>query len=101
MLLDLALWKVKKLLASPFRFRSGCQLQCKGIVWSNGSESTVPDEGYQDVGEVKVDIAKSIKGCKLDTEMNGYKVYYPSRELFRAASDDTSDEQDDADVTSE
>ena len=101
MLLDLALWKVKKLLESPFRFRSGCLLQCNGIMWSDCSELAVPDGGYQDVDEVKVDIAKSIKECKLDTGMNGYKVYYPSQELFRVASDDTPDGQDDADVTSE
>jgi CRISPR-associated protein Csb1 len=28
LLLELALWKVKRLLQTPFRYRSGCYLQC-------------------------------------------------------------------------
>lgn len=47
-LVALALWKIKRLLASPFRFRSGCHLRCTSL-----------SSGEQEV-KLDVDIAAAI-----------------------------------------
>jgi len=40
LLLALALWKLGALLRSPFRYRSGCDLECTEVVRVTGSEKT-------------------------------------------------------------
>lgn len=87
MLLDLTIWKIKRLLQSPFRFRSGCQLACTGFAWCDDTDSHVVPEGVmRKATELKVNIAASINACKLTQPPTD--VYYPSAELFKIGSDD-------------
>jgi CRISPR-associated protein Csb1 len=90
LLLDLAAWKIKRLLSFPFRFRSGCHLRCRGIGWSDHS---VPVAGDCQPEGLKVDIEQSISHCNLDREADGHKVYYPSEKLFTVAAAAASGEQ--------
>ncbi len=87
LLLDLAAWKIRRLLQSPFRFRSGCQLACTGIDWCDDTDGhVVPEAAKHKATELKEGIADSIKACKL--EQPPTDVYYPSVGLFKVASDD-------------
>lgn len=83
-LVALALWKVQQLLASPFRFRSGCHLRCTGIT-----------SGEMDV-EFSVDIKQAIKegGFAADPITD---VYWPREELYREGKDEETPEGDEAD----
>jgi CRISPR-associated protein Csb1 len=69
-LVALALWKVQQLLASPFRFRSGCHLR-----------RTALKSHEQDV-EIEVDIANAIKTAGLD-KLPVTDVFWPRDELYR------------------
>lgn len=81
LLLDLAIWKIKHLLQSPFRFRTGCQLRCTGIAWCEDTDgSKVPDKFSGKPDNLSVDIKGSIKVCKFDAPV---KVYYPASGLFK------------------
>lgn len=83
-LVALALWKVQQLLASPFRFRSGCHLRCTGIA-----------SGDADV-EVNVDIEKAINDAGFPAKPVT-DVYWPREELYREGADDGSADADEAD----
>lgn len=83
-LVALALWKVQQLLASPFRYRSGCHLRCTGITC-----------GDADV-ELSVDIKQAIKDAGFAPNPVT-DVYWPREELYREGhADDGSPEADDA-----
>jgi CRISPR-associated protein Csb1 len=83
LLLDLAIWKIKRLLQSPFRFRTGCQLTCSGVAWCDDTDdSKVPDKCSDKPDNLSVDIRSSIAACKIEDRV---KVYYPASELFKAA----------------
>ncbi|MBA5868893.1 MAG: CRISPR-associated protein [Nitrospira sp. CR2.1] len=69
-LVALALWKVRRLLASPFRFRSGCHLRCTTL---RSCEQQV---------EIEVDIAQAIKDAGLD-KLSVTDVFWPREELYR------------------
>ncbi|MEW6365727.1 MAG: type I-U CRISPR-associated RAMP protein Csb1/Cas7u [Acidobacteriota bacterium] len=85
LLLDLSLWKVSQLAASPFRFRSGCHLQCEGLEWSTdihpSAHLVLPT----------VDIADSIRQCAF-AEGPVTRVYYPAKELFTPPREEGSGE---------
>lgn len=84
-LVALALWKVQQLLASPFRFRSGCHLKCTGIT-----------NGNADV-ELDVDIKQAITDAGFATDPIT-DVYWPREELYREGhGDDESQGADEAD----
>jgi CRISPR-associated protein Csb1 len=83
-LIALALWKVRQLLSSPFRFRSGCHLRCTSI--------TSGDAGM----ELSVDIKQAIKNAGFAAAPIT-DVYWPREELYREGVDDGSPEADDAD----
>ena len=86
MLLDLAVWKIKRLLQSPFRFRSNCQLACDGIAWSDdGDTYAVPEKAMGKATDLKMNIGASIKACVLTQHISD--VYYPSAELFRVVEE--------------
>jgi len=97
LLLELAVWKVKKLLEKPFRYRSGCHLACEGIEWLNESDMMRPfgtDDASQ-LGarpalkkpeELVVDIKKAIDKAGFD-EKPVTSVYYASADLFKLESD--------------
>jgi CRISPR-associated protein Csb1 len=87
-LVALALWKIQKLLESPFRFRSGCHLRC----------TTLKSDGR----DVKIDanIRKAIKEADF-SELPVTDVFWPREDLYRegqaeneksAAEDEVSEE---------
>ena len=89
-LVALALWKIEKLLASPFRFRSGCHLR-RTILKS-----------YEREVEIEVNIAQAIKDAGLD-KLSVTDVFWVRTELYRegqaeaarsAGEDEASEETD-------
>jgi CRISPR-associated protein Csb1 len=92
-LLAFALWKIRELLAAPFRFRSNCDLQLQLITWVNGdlSEPGKPKDKVLDVSDLSIDIAEAIAAAGFTT--NGKqreivtKVYWPSEDLFKPGRD--------------
>lgn len=87
-LLDLAAWKIKRLIQAPFRFRSGCQLACTGIAWGDDSdEATVPEQpNGKKPTDLKVNVTASIDTCNPSPSITD--VYYASTELFKVSADD-------------
>jgi len=81
LLLDLAVWKIGRLLKHPFRYRTQCHLECESVSLVAGSQSatTLPD----------VDIKESIRRCKFDAGVT--PVYYPASKLFKAAEADAAE----------
>lgn len=69
-LVALALWKVQKLLGSPFRFRSGCHLRQTKL------------RSHGDDVEIHVDIESAIAAAKFD-EHPVTEVFWPREELYR------------------
>lgn len=88
-LVALALWKVQQLLASPFRFRSGCHLRCTAL------------KSYEQDVEIEVDIANAIKAAGLD-KLPVTDVFWPREELYRegqAEAQSGSDEDEGVEET--
>src|SRR5690606_18905597 len=88
-LVALALWKVQQLLASPFRFRSGCHLRHTAL------------KSYEEDVEIEVDIANAIKTAGFD-KLPVTDVFWPREELYREGQADAqsgSDEDDGAEET--
>ena len=94
-LVALALWKIQRLLASPFRFRSGCHLRSKPL-----------KSGEHEV-EIAVDIKEAIRAAVFRNEKAGdgkpkapiaTDVFWPRDELYRegrAESASTPNSDDD------
>ena len=89
--LGFALWKIGKLLASPFRFRSECDLELTGLQ-IDGDKS--------DVAALAIDVQALIKEAGFQ-EPRVTRIYWNDSELFKAAKDttdggstDTNDEDD-------
>jgi CRISPR-associated protein Csb1 len=87
-LVALALWKIRTLLASPFRYRSGCHLRSTSL------------EGYNGGAQIDVDIRKAIKESGID-QFPVTDVFWPREDLYRegqvaaakgAGEDEGSDE---------
>ncbi|MBS0457293.1 MAG: CRISPR-associated protein [Proteobacteria bacterium] len=90
-LVTLALWKVQQLLASPFRFRSGCHLRRTAL------------KSYEQDVEIEVDIANAIKTAGLD-KLPVTDVFWPREELYRegqAEAQSDSEEDEGAEETEE
>ncbi len=83
-LVALALWKVKKLLESPFRYRSGCHLRCTAL----------QREG-EDVA-IEVDIQKAIKNAGFG-EHPITDVFWPREKLYQGGTDGGGELDEDAD----
>ena len=79
-LVALALWKIQKLLESPFRFRSGCHLR-----------RTALKSCEQDV-ELEVDIKGAISAAGFG-EQRITDVFWPRKELYREGKDGASDKK--------
>jgi CRISPR-associated protein Csb1 len=79
LLLDLAIWKIGRLLGQPFRYRTQCHLQSKSISLAAGEQraTTLP----------KVDIKGSIARCEFTAGVTS--VYYPASKLFKDAEAET------------
>ena len=75
LLLDLAIWKISRLLDHPFRYRTQCHLKCLSV-------SAVAGERTVTALPV-VDINASIGECKFAAGIT--QVYYPASKLFKAA----------------
>jgi len=83
-LVALALWKIKKLLESPFRFRSGCHLRCTALE-CNGS-------GIELDVNIRAAISAASFGQQPITD-----VFWPREELYREGKDEKG-EHDDAEA---
>jgi CRISPR-associated protein Csb1 len=73
-LVAFALWKIKRLLDQPFRFRSGCHLECVNL------------RQGEDRVEIQVDIAKAIESAGFE-EPATTDVYWPREDLYREAEE--------------
>jgi CRISPR-associated protein Csb1 len=80
-LVALALWKINRLLGSPFRFRSGCHLQLVSL--KSGESEIVLDV------DIKAAIANALFTAPAVTD-----VYWPPNELYRQAEDEKPAETD-------
>ncbi len=122
LLLDLALWKIKQLVARPFRYRTQCFLGCCGITIETemGELDRAPakpaskpegetsgatnDEQESSVVLLKelpsllksLGITQSIKDCGFKSD-NTTRVYYPAAELFKAGKDEKDGDDDKSD----
>ncbi|MDA0661098.1 MAG: type I-U CRISPR-associated RAMP protein Csb1/Cas7u [Planctomycetota bacterium] len=103
LLLDLALWKVKQLLARPFRYRTQCFLGCTQVSietevrtieqcppqTTSNDDSTKEDDGVSGLLNAlpqlleTIDIEASIKACGFNAN-EPTRVYYPAADLFKA-----------------
>ncbi len=105
LLLGLALWKIKRLLAQPFRFRSQCHLKCTGVGITTDGDSQKTSSEQQRAGEAASEqnaeqsgtllppligdlkISQLIEDCKFAGE-RVTKVYYPADELFKVGKEE-------------
>jgi len=74
-LVALALWKIQKLLASPFRFRSGCHLRRTAL------------KSYDENVEIEVDIKAAITAADFPKHPIT-DVFWPREELYREGQAD-------------
>lgn len=81
-LLELALWKIGRLLSGPYRFRSGCDLKLAALARvENGQVTELPATVLQR------DITTAITNAGF-ADPRITQVYWPSAELFKAGSDE-------------
>jgi CRISPR-associated protein Csb1 len=73
-LVAFALWKFKRLLDQPFRFRSGCHLECVNL------------RQGEDRVEIQVDIANAIESAGFEKPATT-DVYWPREDLYREAEE--------------
>lgn len=83
LLLNLALWKVRQLLARPWRYRTGCHLVCEadGISWETESDMNFGS------GLPSVDITSAIRVCEFGNDPVT-RAYYPADKLFKPGKED-------------
>lgn len=81
-LLELALWKIGRLLSGPYRFRSGCDLKLAELNRIENGKLTKLDEQV-----LQRDIAAIIQSAGFQ-DPRVTKVYWPSEELFKPARDE-------------
>ena len=83
LLLDLAIWKVARLLGQPFRYRTQCHLKCE-------SESVSITAGEEAATKLPtVAMKESIERCEFKNGVTS--VYYPASKLFKAAVVETTE----------
>jgi len=89
LLLGLALWKIKSLLAQPFRFRSQCHLRYTAVVLlPEGKTATEEVNGQQGLPVLlsELSISQLITACNFSGE-TPTKVYYPANDLFKVGKE--------------
>jgi CRISPR-associated protein Csb1 len=82
LLLELALWKVQRMLNAPFRFRSGCHLRCVNSSYFN-------EDGKTEINPTAfgLNIVAAIRDPNCGFTGNPITdVYYPANELFNPES---------------
>ena len=94
-LIALALWKIQRLVSTPFRYRSGCHLGLR-------------DDGFKVNGTpavIDVNIGEAIKNASFgETGSRITDIYWPRKELYREGKDenqassskDATDQDDDS-----
>ncbi len=86
-LVALALWKINRLLGQPFRFRSGCYLECQTIVMGVlKSERADHKNGTEEKIKIDPKIADAIEQAKFrdsPDERIITEIYWPEQELYR------------------
>jgi len=95
LLLDLALWKIGRLLGQPFRYRTQCHLMCESVSLIAGEQEAT--------ALPTVDIRGSIARCEFKTGVTA--VYYEASRLFKPTGADVAEtkstEEDDAESDEE
>lgn len=87
-LVALALWKIKRLLEKPFRFRSACHLRCESL-------------RQRDMNvEIRVDIKQAIKDADFP-DPRVTDVYWPREKLYRAEEQASPEEGEPGEADSE
>ncbi len=88
LLLALALWKIGRLLAKPFRYRSRCDLEIASLRRTDAAAA-----GDLKIEDLEVDIADAIRSAGFPKNPVT-QVYWPAGEIFKKAKEkaDTSDE---------
>lgn len=119
LLLDLTLWKIRQLLARPFRYRTECFLRCESVCIEtevgvlSGEHGTIEGEesGNDNASAVcksaellnelpatlkNVDIGKTIKACGFQSKEPSC-VYYSAQQLYKVGKDEagTGDQAED------
>jgi CRISPR-associated protein Csb1 len=86
-LIALALWKIKRLVGMPFRYRSGCHLALrKNVLKANGEPAAI-----------NVDIGDAIKNADFgEAGSRITDIYWPREELYREGKDENQLSNDDA-----
>lgn len=87
-LVALALWKVQKLLASPFRFRSGCHLRRTAL------------KSYEQEVELDVDIGAAITAAGFGAQRIT-DVFWPREELYREGQAEAANGADEDEASEE
>jgi len=77
-LLALSLWKIGRLVGGPFRYRSGCDLECMKALWGEGDVINA-------LG--KIDINSAILNAGF--ELSQTDIYWPANGLYRQGDSDT------------
>ncbi|MBF0530631.1 MAG: hypothetical protein HQK55_15470 [Deltaproteobacteria bacterium] len=91
LIFNLALWKINRLLCQPFRFRSGCYLECIAVT----SNPEIQDVNLMDKN-FGINIKNSIKECQFGPKQVT-TVYYPAAKLFKVGTDEPkSDDESEA-----
>lgn len=107
LLLDLSLWKIKQLLARPFRYRTQCFLGCESVAIETDNGILPPTDQDSDANEESklhvllrgIAIGDSITACGFTAD-NTTRVYYPADQLYKAGKDDSEaddESEDDSD----
>jgi CRISPR-associated protein Csb1 len=108
LLLNLALWKIRRLLARPFRYRTQCLLSCVSarIETENGilsdAERSADDADSRTMPSLlnSVAVAESIAACGFTGDTTT-RVYYPAVQLYKAGKDDTESGDENQDTSDE
>jgi CRISPR-associated protein Csb1 len=87
LILGFALWKVRKITESPWRYRTQCYLKKDGClqITLEGSSTT---SQMPDVNPFDFDIKELIRNCEFGSNPVVTRVYYPANELFKVQADE-------------
>lgn len=88
-LVAFALWKIGRLVRGPFKYRTGCDLECEKVVESL-------DDGAENLKDelTNLDLAKFTKEAEFP-ENPITDIYWPADELYRAGKDDAESAEED------
>ena len=89
-LLELALWKIGRLLSGPYRFRSGCDLQLATLARiENGQATELSPTALQR------NIQTALGNAGFENPRIT-QVYWPADDLFKAGKDDDKEQEGEA-----